>query len=1083
MFHKKCVRWNFSPDAMKLIFLAASRVSFLFALLLVFQLSLQITHATELAQNTPVDDRNNKNTTSNNTLLAPAQRDIKNNQNNSAKQSSSIRTRGVPAGFENLAPARNTSSRNKPNSVTTKNNKKSSNIRTKGVPAGFEDLAPANSKTSPQIEQPNDANKNNSSIRTKGIPAGFENLVPKTPQQDDTPKVYRKGTFTMKGVPKGFEDADMGETTSVDVFYGNVFLLSTLASYTNNYIEFEQAEAVSRSLPNLISPDIILEDLRGKIDTNSDKVCQSNNQFQECGNLNPETVAIIFDEGRFRADVFINPNLLSVQALDFNKYLPPASTKLATLHNMSAFLANSDTSQQFSFNLNQFVSYQDYLLNLLWSFNGASNGGSNVDIENLAFEKNTQKHQYKAGMFDSDARFFTFAPNFEILGLHFSNSLKARTDLNFATGTPIELYLPSRSQVKIFKGKRFLGAGFYNPGNQTIDTSNLPPGNYDITLQIIDAAGRETEETRFFVKSPSLAPMDQDLYFIELGNILRGNSDKALPESTGQAALLAGYSKRLLHNFGMNFGLIANDQESVSEIGIFYLSKIVELEPRFIFTDQGNHGISLRGYGRHGKWTESYEFRKMTLNNPVENDVGSIQFGPSRSYTNHTFSLSYPLFNGQAQFRFNSNQNEEAEKETRYTLSYLKPLPWKTPIGRFNVRADFIKDDEESIFQVGINLLNRQKNGIFHQASTKYRSAGEDDEARTEFSYRGSWNDREWRPEDINISWNALQATDQTALGFNINASNAYGAGRFSFATQNNDESSNTKYSAQLHSSLASEKGVWGFGGKNGAQSAIIVSLQSGSKIDTSFDVMINDSRYASITGGQHIVVPVPAYQTYTVELKDRGTSFIDFGEARKTITLYPGNVKDLIWQARRIIVFTANIVQRSNKCENKKASCLVPLKNALVENIEGFASTDDAGFIQTEIYSDLQYLELKSKSGICRVDLSELDLSEQIVYLEEDIECFKQAAKPIKLDDFGNAIKNSENTKNNKANTDDKPTNNSSKNPDQKQKTESKQETSQNASSQNTDTTIDNAKNTDIQNKDNKSSKTKGWKGFLKIF
>ena len=100
----------------------------------------------------------------------------------------------------------------------------------------------------------------------------------------------------------------------MDVYYGGSYITSTLATFTPNGITLSDPRGLTDKLPNLADPEIILTALSDELDTNSAFVCLTADQTG-CGKLDPETVEVIFDENRFRVDVFRSLRICSMYVL------------------------------------------------------------------------------------------------------------------------------------------------------------------------------------------------------------------------------------------------------------------------------------------------------------------------------------------------------------------------------------------------------------------------------------------------------------------------------------------------------------------------------------------------------------------------------------------------------------------------------------------------------------------------------------------------------------------------------------------------------------------------------------------------
>jgi len=788
------------------------------------------------------------------------------------------------------------------------------------------------------------------------------------------------------GVPSGFQFLLEKQTTAIDVFYGDVYLTTTLASYTPSTVEFHNPDEVVTQLKNLLTPDQIARNLSGEIDSHAGEVCYRDGET-DCGVISPDTVGVIFDEGKFRADIFINPNLLSVQQRDANRYLPASTSAFSSVNNFAVIYSGSQDGQDAAtLNAQNLISFEQQRIITNWNYLD-TNGVEQFNVQNLYWQMDEADFQYQAGWFDSDSRFLNFVSNFDLLGARYSTSLKVRTDLNFNSGSTIQLYLPTRSRINIYKDGQFLSTAFYNPGNQLLDTTALPDGAYDIELRIVDSSGQEERVSRFFVKTQRLAPEDQDLYFFELGDIRQYVPQSHLPEAVGLAVAQGGYSHRLTERLGINTGLSATEKEAISEFGLYWVDERFELEPRLMIGAKGEYGWSFSGYARFFDWTSSYQTRRVWTDNlRTVNDFHLI----ASSLSQDVVSIGRPLFEGFLQFRYNRFDRQDAFATETGSIIYQKPFVFSS--GRYNFYSEYTRSRQDSLIMLGIDWSWRGQS-TYHSVgvdATRFNDevSGRDDYLRA--GYSGYWVDDEWRPEDIAVNWSAQADHNYENTGVDTAIKSDRGAFDLGLNYKNDNlGGENFLYGGQLSTTVANERNVWAVGGKAPSQGALIIDISTDFESKQSYPLYINGMHYGDVRANQRLVVPVAPYQVYTVKIEDKGTEFVSFKNAVQTVAIYPGNVKSLTWSARGVGVLVAKIITKKPDCFNDlDESCWQPLVNARATGVNDVAITDADGFIQTEVFTSSTSITLIKKGGECRIDLSALKFINGIAYPEQDLPC-----------------------------------------------------------------------------------------------
>jgi hypothetical protein len=122
-------------------------------------------------------------------------------------------------------------------------------------------------------------------------------------------------------VPPGFETLAEPQVTEVDVYYGGYYLTSALARFTLNEISFLAPEELVQQIPDIADPQSTAVLLGKPLPTNTSKLCHSDFQL-DCGSLDTDNVAVIFDRSQLRVWIFIAPGQLLTRNPQDARYLP-----------------------------------------------------------------------------------------------------------------------------------------------------------------------------------------------------------------------------------------------------------------------------------------------------------------------------------------------------------------------------------------------------------------------------------------------------------------------------------------------------------------------------------------------------------------------------------------------------------------------------------------------------------------------------------------------------------------------------------------------------------------------------------------
>lgn len=771
--------------------------------------------------------------------------------------------------------------------------------------------------------------------------------------------------------PEDFAALLEPQRTAVDVYYGGEFLVTTLAEYTPDSIEFLEPGAIISRIPNVVSRLALTNHLTGPLPRNSDLLCRTPQQT-DCGKLTPEFIGVIFDDSRFRAELFVHPEMLMTSAGTVSHYLPaPASedTGLSLVQNIDA------------------VSSVDVLGNNNYTVSGTTNVGNGMQrvysnwystdyqgfsVEELAWQRDTHDYEYNAGVFRSRPGAFSFARDEYLAGAGFGRSLKTRTDREQVLGNEIIVFLTSRSQVDIYKDGRLLSSRFYPAGKQVLDTSHLPSGAYDIEVRITDASGVPRSQLRFFSRSSLFAPKGIPLFHAEAGLVVHPDRNQSLPQDNGAIQVRGGYQYRYRDSIGLNIGGAATETHALVEGGGAWLHPLFQAGAQAMVSTQNDYGLSLHAYGRWHDLSGTISHRRVwaAFAPGTTTDYQLIDGSISQQYA----TLSYPVFTGMLQASADVNEGAGGRNEL-YSLRYL--LPWKLDwLQTANLVAEVASQDGALFTQLGVELrqMGTHWSGGGNIGVQSQEVAGGGNDTRGAGSVDVGWRDGDLRPEDIEVV--ARVSADEAATVAGLEGTHASHIGRFEAGVEsiNSDLLDGVRSSASFDTNIvATRKGVT-FGGQQLAPSAVILDIRGADK-DTQFDVLVDGRRVMSVPGGRRTVLPLAPYATYRIQLVDRGTSFMSYDDKPRDVVMYPGNVQTLNWSVENVIVAVGRIILKERVCSALDETChdvKAPLRSAMIGGTTGFAMTDEDGRFQAEVTASTRHITAKKKSISCELALDE---------------------------------------------------------------------------------------------------------------
>ena len=760
-------------------------------------------------------------------------------------------------------------------------------------------------------------------------------------------------------VPPGFENLLEPQTTQVDIYYGGAYLLSTLATFTPNNIQFLTPTEVLKKIPGVIAQALILEKLTTELESNNELICYRRNQTG-CGQIEPTDVAVIFDESRFRADIFIAPELLNIQGGVINKFLPPSQAGLSLLNVTGAtFNGALNGTEDFNFANSTTIAFRETRLFAISNVTKTED----LTIDTLALQREFNGKQIQAGIFRSSPSSTIFIRESDFLGFSYSSSLNTRKDLDQSSGNTIQVFLNSRSRVDILKDDRLISTGVYDTGNQILDTSRMPGGSYEVVLRIRDNFGSVKEETRFYSKTNLLPPADQPLFYFDIGEQVEKVSDEVLPEKNGRSILRAGYSKRLNDNFGGDIGFIADDEQALLETGLFFLGRQHDLRFNVGIGENDEYGGSIIANARIGFASINARIMKTWSNGP------DALIGPPSTQGNINVSIPFD----RSAISFSARYNQRAgDSEENFGMRYDFPS-FNFASQPMYTDLQVTKDNGEWLILLSARLAISGDHWNTDISSRAFHENTPDQPKDNGFinSVATSWRDGDRYQSDLRWSMRAVDDRVDKTIESEFELGSRLG--RLNMDVVHSLENDVTSYGANFYTTIIANKDTFSIGGKTQALSAVVLDIEGDVK-DAFFKVNVNRLHRDNATIGKKTVVSLPPYETYSFSLTPAGDSLISFNDQIKDVTLYPGNVVTLKWNANRILVAFGQIVDIDNK----------PIQNALIKGVVGIATTDEFGLFQAEVESNITSLEVKTRASSCTVEIPEFDSSGMLVRFDQ---------------------------------------------------------------------------------------------------
>ncbi|WP_281647808.1 TcfC E-set like domain-containing protein [Parendozoicomonas sp. Alg238-R29] len=755
---------------------------------------------------------------------------------------------------------------------------------------------------------------------------------------------YSNETFiAAAGPPEGFEVLINPWHTMVDIYYGDRHLVSMMATISPETITLSDPNLAVDKIPNISNKVMVLAALTGRLKNNADKVCLYSGE-ENCGWLKPKVAGVIFDDKSFRVRVFIAPEFLGKDGMNSRQYLPAASSNapgLVQSLNVSVSGSNQGGSREVLYGTTS-VGVGELSLASEWDV-ASGEGGR---IASLYIERDFQGQDIRAGYFFTSGFGFSFTPDRPIVGVHASISDNTRTDLNSGRATPLDVYLPVRGRVDVFRDGILLRSWLLDAGSHQLNTDGFPLGAYTINVRVYgDGNQTISDESRFYVSHFGLAPEGVNLWFAEAGRLMSWSKRGLWPESADNWLARAGLSRRLRNSYGATVSAAASRYAALVEPGALYVGEAWELMPSVLISDHGDHGINVDIRLSMDKWLASLIYRKLRSKGNQSPDP--VLFG--RNSKSLYGTLSTQLWQGHLQYRFSQYSTDTVKGDNNHTLSYLKRL---IQDNRYSIegRCEVTKAGSDHRVLAGLDFRLRQSR-INHTLSPKYersrdQNSGWSGSGSTRYNLSYSDN-REDRYNIQSSLWGEARSGEQL-VGGNLRVRSRLG--ELTGAVDHNWEGSGSTSSwvMGLATSFTWTSGYFSIGGDYSGRSAVVVQID-GVDNHAVFSISVDGQKRGYTKGRAATVIPLEPYATYRIGIHGADLGIYDFLEEERQVTLYPGNVNLQSFNVQPAKVLFGQLLSIEN----------TPIVGAVVRSGHERTVTDKSGIYQLEVPVDVKELEV----------------------------------------------------------------------------------------------------------------------------
>ncbi|KUJ83994.1 hypothetical protein AWR36_005570 [Microbulbifer flavimaris] len=679
---------------------------------------------------------------------------------------------------------------------------------------------------------------------------------------------------------------------------------------------------------------------------------------------------MIYDENRFRIDLFIAPHLLPQRAAIEDPYLPESSSEFSFVQNLTGSWSGvqSETgpdSEAFSLYGQSILSFGESGLHSQWTVGDQDDG----QIYQLHWTRDYRGRAYSVGLIQPYNSFSSFTAAPYLYGVEYRSSNNSRADNRYQQGAPLEVNMPVRGRVEVRRDGRLLHSELLEAGNQLLDTSSLPGGAYELEIRTLDDSGRVIAEySEFFAKDSLLPAPGEWRWSLQAGQPAQLNPTETLPDAAEDIFLQAGVARRVLDNAGLFTNVAATNNTQLLEVGARWVTPYLELSPSLLETDSGRSGYRLYA-------ALTTPWFQLSANESRLEDQGSAFVADDYALLNRGFlqrnaSLTAPLAGGQLAVRYSERDrgvslsrpeftldDEQTAAERLTTLEYRRNL-FRTRDWLGELTLAHSDADGQQLTTASFQM--RLRSGRWNHSARLRSDSGDAGSEGLRAGFDSTWNDRDLWALELDQQLSAETDQDGHYLRSNTRLAGHRGFASSTVQYLNKGPQQSLNYLGSFSTNLMTNGDGFAWGGERPYGSAVMVDIDGSPEQD--FEILVNGVRRGYAKGGGKSLINLPAFGSYEVALRPLEDGFYDYSEQSEILTLYPGNVAQAEYAIQPLILALGRIVQDGS-----------PVAHAKISIGEYSAVTDDMGVFQMEMRADPRRLQVPPvRWGNCRVALPE---------------------------------------------------------------------------------------------------------------
>jgi len=777
-------------------------------------------------------------------------------------------------------------------------------------------------------------------------------------------------TIESVGVPDGFDELTRDRELLVDLYFGGRKLGEARVISGAGNIRFKEPKQILALVPHVVISTEVANAFASEFPTNAALVC-SDGDARGCGQLSPKVAGIIFDEDRFRVDLFMNRKWLGLLRPEEDIYLPTPTAPLSLTSSTGLALSGSNGSSP-AYNLQNRTVVGFHNARIRSESSYASHYGFVMDT--LVGEVDRPGMRYSAGLF--------WAPGLDltgqrrIAGVGVSTQFDTRADRDTLEGSPLILFVGQPARVDILVDGRLVSSGVYEAGNNVLDTSSLPSGSYEVVLRIHEGSGAVRDEHRFFAKNPQIAPIGQPIYFGYAGFL--ANTVERRPLSISKDIYYQiGMARRLSEKIAIDVSAIGTEHNPILEAGAWLMAPVGRIRAAALASPRGDRGGLLQvASSQLGRFNLNFDLRRVWSHDgkpliPISNSIATFDSLPSDaqfaegSFTQASGSVGYRF--GNAYVSVIGSLRKDRGAPADYSIGPNVSWPIVNAHGlQIALQADAQETRTSTAGYVGVRMLfNRAGYSVtnsFGGRTLSNKNAEGRARAVGDTTAHFAYSDDEGT--DLSLASGLTRELDSTTAHAESIVYSRFGSARGE-VLHSVEGSKRTQYGINIQTGTVLTRSDVIVGGRELAESGLLASIE-GNAGRSQFEVLVDGQPRGRLRAGERLPIFLQAYRAYSIVLRAVDAASVWYDAAPRKVTLFPGNVEHVRWRVEHVLTVFGRAVRPDGK----------PVADASITSRRGLGQSNADGYFQIDTTGDDVIAFADASGGGCKVALGALKSS-----------------------------------------------------------------------------------------------------------